>query len=163
MRPAQLIGHQLLSDQTLGLDPEELFPHEGFSKPPGSSVWSPRGSLPLPLAATQKECEPKTLKRIEEITMAQRVYCYHLKKEAEGLEEAPLPGPLGNEILARVSQEAWAEWEEQQIKLVNEYRLDLCKREDRERLVVQLRDFLGLETPEGTRSLPVGPGIKENP
>jgi Fe-S cluster biosynthesis and repair protein YggX len=57
----------------------------------------------------------------------------------------PLAGRLGREIFDRVSQEAWDEWAEMQIKVVNEYRLDLSERESRAILTRQMRSFLNLD------------------
>jgi Fe-S cluster biosynthesis and repair protein YggX len=56
-----------------------------------------------------------------------------------------MPGRLGREIFERVSQEAWDEWAEMQIKIVNEYRLDLSEKESRDILSRQLRAFLNLD------------------
>ncbi len=58
--------------------------------------------------------------------MARMVNCVKLGKELEGLERAPMPGPLGQRILDNVSKEAWAMWKGQMIMLINEYRLNLA-------------------------------------
>lgn len=73
------------------------------------------------------------------------VFCTRLKKEAPALVEAPMPGKLGQEILSKVSEEAWNEWREMQLKIVNEYRLDLSEKEHRKILAQQMRSFLGLD------------------
>ena len=77
--------------------------------------------------------------------MPPNVYCKRLKREAEGLSDAPLFGKVGKEILANVSAEAWAEWEEMQLKIVNEYHLDLADKDARKTLTTQMRAFLGLD------------------
>ena len=86
--------------------------------------------------------------------MARMVFCKRLKKEAEGLEKAPLYGALGKEIFENSSAEAWNEWEEMQLKIVNEYHLDLAEKEHRETLRKQLRVFLGFD--EEGESLDIG-------
>jgi Fe-S cluster biosynthesis and repair protein YggX len=53
------------------------------------------------------------------------VQCIKLGREAEGLEQAPYPGELGQRIFAEVSKEAWKAWLEQQKMLINEHRLNL--------------------------------------
>ncbi len=78
--------------------------------------------------------------------MPRMVMCTRLKQEAAGLESAPFPGPLGQEIFDHVSAEAWEEWKEMQIKIINEYRLDLSEGEHRQTLLKQMRAFLGLDT-----------------
>jgi Fe-S cluster biosynthesis and repair protein YggX len=55
--------------------------------------------------------------------MTRTVNCVLLKREAEGLERVPYPGPLGQRIFEQVSREAWAGWVRHQTMLINEYRL----------------------------------------
>lgn len=81
--------------------------------------------------------------------MARMVFCKRLQREAEGLEEPPMFGKVGKEIFEHVSREAWDEWQEMQLKIVNEYRLDLSEKEARKTLTKQMRVFLGLEEGEG--------------
>ncbi len=81
--------------------------------------------------------------------MARTVICKRLKREAPGLTEPPMFGKVGKEILEHVSQEAWDEWQEMQLKIVNEYRLDLAYKEARKTLTKQMRVFLGLDESEG--------------
>ena len=52
--------------------------------------------------------------------MARMVHCVKLGKEAEGLDYAPLPGPLGKKVYDNVSKEAWDEWIKLQTMMVNE-------------------------------------------
>ncbi|MDA0713138.1 MAG: oxidative damage protection protein [bacterium] len=77
--------------------------------------------------------------------MSRIIYCCYLKKEAEGLSELPFPGPVGQEIFAKVSMLAWNEWREMQTKIINEYRLDLSEAADRQKLLEQMRNFLCLD------------------
>lgn len=77
--------------------------------------------------------------------MARKVFCKRLKREAEGLDEPPMFGKLGREIYEHVSQEAWAEWQDMQLKIVNEYHLDLSDKDARKMLAKQMRVFLGLD------------------
>lgn len=81
--------------------------------------------------------------------MSRMVWCHRLKKEAEGLDAHPFPGPIGDEVFAKVSKEAWAEWREMQTKIINEYRLDLSEAKDRQTLMQQMRNFLSLDSKEG--------------
>ena len=77
--------------------------------------------------------------------MSKKVWCHYLKQESDAMETAPFPGPLGEEILAKVSQKGWEEWREMQTKIINEYRLDLSESNDRKRLMQQMRNFLCLD------------------
>ena len=83
------------------------------------------------------------------------VQCKKLGREAPGLDAPPLHGALGDEVFAHVSAEAWAEWLEMQLKIVNEYRLDLSEKAHRKTLVDQLRAFLNLDG-AGAAALHVG-------
>lgn len=58
--------------------------------------------------------------------MARTVFCVKLGKDAEGLEEVPQPGELGQRIFENVSREAWQMWLTHQVMIINEYRMDLA-------------------------------------
>lgn len=75
--------------------------------------------------------------------MSETVFCKHLQKEGQAFEKAPLPGELGQKIKDNICQEAWAEWIEMQMKIVNEYRLDLALDEHRQVLKDQMDSFFG--------------------
>ena len=76
--------------------------------------------------------------------MARMVHCIKLKREAEGLDFPPYPGPLGERIFESVSKEAWKDWLEQQKMLVNENRLSLADIKARQYLAAQMeRHFFG--------------------
>lgn len=77
--------------------------------------------------------------------MTNTVFCCHFKKELPALSKAPLSGPLGALIKEHVSESAWQEWLEVQIKIINEERLDLSEENAQERLYHQMVTFLGLE------------------
>jgi Fe-S cluster biosynthesis and repair protein YggX len=77
--------------------------------------------------------------------MNNNVFCAHFKKDLPGLDKAPIGGPLGELILKHVSEAAWQEWVEAQIKIINEERLDLSEEVAQERLYHQMITFLGLE------------------
>ena len=95
--------------------------------------------------------------------MSRMVLCKKLGKEAPGLQEPPLLGALGDEIFAHVSQEAWDEWAEMQLKIVNEYHLDLSEKAHRKTLEKQLRAFLGLDGGEGGQIMEVGTPTDDKP
>lgn len=73
------------------------------------------------------------------------VFCKKLNKELLGLEKAPFRGELGQKIYDHISAEAWDMWsKDMQIKVVNEYRLNLADSADYKRLVEQMQRFLNL-------------------
>ncbi|MFQ5935824.1 MAG: oxidative damage protection protein [Acidiferrobacterales bacterium] len=55
--------------------------------------------------------------------MPHTVFCHVLKREAEGLECAPHPGPLGERIYEHVSKEGWQQWLQRLTMIINENHL----------------------------------------
>ncbi len=75
------------------------------------------------------------------------VQCVKLGRELPGLEKPPFPGEMGQKIFDSVSAEAWKSWrEDMQIKVLNEYRLNMGDPKDYEKLVNQMLLFLNLAT-----------------
>jgi Fe-S cluster biosynthesis and repair protein YggX len=84
--------------------------------------------------------------------MPRTVYCNYLKREAEGLDRAPYPGPLGQRIFEGISREAWQGWVRHQTMLINEYRLSPIEPKARKFLLDEMEKFLfgtGSQAPEG--------------
>jgi len=84
--------------------------------------------------------------------MTYKVHCAKLKVDAEGLEEQPFPGELGEKVYKNVSKEAWQMWLEHQTILINEYQLNVLETEAHDFLMRELEKYLfgeGSETPEG--------------
>ena len=84
--------------------------------------------------------------------MNRTIYCSKLKKEAEGLPQAPLPGELGKKIYEHISREAWQMWLGHQTMLINEYRLSMIDPKSRAFLMQEMEKFLfgeGSEKPVG--------------
>ncbi len=73
--------------------------------------------------------------------MARTVQCVYLKKEAEGLDFAPMPTAMGQRLYDSVSKEAWQAWLKHQTMLVNENRLNLADLRARQYLQRQLEQF----------------------
>ena len=55
--------------------------------------------------------------------MTRTVNCVVLNEVAEGLEEPPLPGELGQRIFDNVSREGWRQWLERLQMILNENQL----------------------------------------
>lgn len=80
--------------------------------------------------------------------MAERlVKCIKLGKELPGLDKPPFPGETGQQIFEKVSKQAWAMWrDDMQIKVLNEYRLNMANPKDYQALVDQMMLFLNLKS-----------------
>ena len=74
--------------------------------------------------------------------MARKIQCALLKREAEGLDYQPYPGPLGKRIYDSISKEAWAQWVAHQTMLINENRLTPIEPKARAFLVAEMEKFL---------------------
>ncbi len=61
------------------------------------------------------------------------------------MEAKPLGGTLGEEVLERVCQNCWNEWDEVQLKIINEYRLNLAVPQHYDMLVDELKNYLCLK------------------
>lgn len=78
--------------------------------------------------------------------MSRTVVCSKFKKELPGLEKPPFAGDIGKKVFENVSAEAWKQWStDVQIKVLNEYRLNMADPRDYQVLVDQMLRFLGLE------------------
>jgi Fe-S cluster biosynthesis and repair protein YggX len=91
--------------------------------------------------------QPITTEFLEVAAMnSPTVLCKKFKKELPALQKAPFPGPLGKEILENVSEQAWKMWrDDMQIKVLNEYRLNMGDPKDYQVLINQMQLFLGLK------------------
>jgi Fe-S cluster biosynthesis and repair protein YggX len=74
--------------------------------------------------------------------MARYVFCSKLNQEAEGLDEAPFPGALGEKIFNHISKQAWEMWLSKQTILINEYHLSLIDAKARAFLNEEMQKFL---------------------
>ena len=74
--------------------------------------------------------------------MSRTVFCRKFKEELEGLERAPYPGPLGQEIYDNVSKKAWEEWTNHQTMLINEKHLNMMDAASRKFLQEEMKKFL---------------------
>jgi Fe-S cluster biosynthesis and repair protein YggX len=74
------------------------------------------------------------------------VKCRKLGKELPGLEKPPFGGEVGKQIFEQISAEAWRMWkDDMQLKVINEYRLNMGVKEDYQALVKQMLLFLNLQ------------------
>ena len=81
--------------------------------------------------------------------MTRLVKCKKFDKELPGLAKAPFSGEVGQEIYENISEEAWLAWtKDMQIKVINEYRLNMGVKADYEKLIEQMMLFLNLKSGE---------------
>jgi Fe-S cluster biosynthesis and repair protein YggX len=74
------------------------------------------------------------------------VHCAKFGEDLPGLAKPPFPGAMGKTIFDRISARAWTQWrEDMQIKVLNEYRLNMSDPNDHKVLMQQMLKFLNLE------------------
>ena len=84
--------------------------------------------------------------------MSRTIHCAKLCIDAEGLDFAPWPGPLGQRVYAEISKPAWQQWLAHQTMLINEYRLNPLDPKARQFLGTEMEKFLfggDVKQPEG--------------
>jgi Fe-S cluster biosynthesis and repair protein YggX len=76
------------------------------------------------------------------------VRCSRCGSTAPGLDRPPLPGEAGRLVHRHTCRSCWDEWKTTQVKLINEYRLNVVHPEHYERLLLEMRTWLHLRDEE---------------
>ncbi len=74
--------------------------------------------------------------------MTRLVECSVLKTRAEGLDEPPHPGELGQRIYEQVSKAGWGQWLERLTMIINENGLNTADPRSVELIEKHMRGFL---------------------
>lgn len=75
--------------------------------------------------------------------MAGSVHCARCgRPEAPALPRPPLPGKLGLEIREKVCADCWTEWQNMEVMVINELRLNFMDPGSQETLNRHMREFL---------------------
>ncbi len=78
------------------------------------------------------------------------VDCVRCGRRAPGATSVFYGGKLGEEIRGKVCADCWAEWQEAEVMVINELRLNFMDPKSQEVLAQQLRQFLTLDgEPDG--------------
>jgi Fe-S cluster biosynthesis and repair protein YggX len=73
------------------------------------------------------------------------VTCTRCHLDRPAIPEVPYPGDLGIEILQKVCGLCWIEWQQAEVIVINELRLDFMDPKSHDTLVLHMREFLGLD------------------
>ncbi len=76
--------------------------------------------------------------------MSDNLTCSRCGRDAPALEAAPIPGAAGEEVQARVCAACWAEWQQTEVMVINELRLNFMDPAAQAVLDRHMREFLGL-------------------
>ena len=77
--------------------------------------------------------------------MSRTVFCRKYQEELDGLERAPYPGPIGQDVFDNISKKAWQEWTDHQTMLINEKHLNMMDAESRKFLQGEMQKFFAGE------------------
>jgi len=77
--------------------------------------------------------------------MAVILLCSRCQQEKPAMEQPPMPGPLGEELLENVCSDCWAEWRALSAQLINHHGLVLGNPDHRMQLRAAMREFLDLD------------------
>ena len=75
------------------------------------------------------------------------IECSRCLQHREALDQPPLPDRLGEEIRKRICRGCWNEWREEEVRVINELKLNFIEPESIAILERRMRAFLQLETP----------------
>jgi Fe-S cluster biosynthesis and repair protein YggX len=93
--------------------------------------------------------ENKNCVNASTVASGRTVLCSRYRQELPGLDKPPMRGSVGERIFENVSKKAWDEWRtDLQIKVLNEYRLNMADKNDYQFLVTQMLRYLNLESGE---------------
>ncbi|MGH9380292.1 MAG: oxidative damage protection protein [Thermoanaerobaculia bacterium] len=70
------------------------------------------------------------------------------RPEAPAVEQRVFPGSLGDDIQERVCRDCWAEWQQMEVMVINELRLNFMDPQAQDVLTRQMREFLCLDAGE---------------
>ncbi len=76
---------------------------------------------------------------------ASRVDCVRCGRQAPGATRVFYGGALGEEIRAKTCADCWAEWQANEVMVINELRLNFMDPKSQDVLAEQLREFLMLD------------------
>ena len=79
--------------------------------------------------------------------MSGEVTCVRCQRTAAAIAVRPYPGALGDEILAKVCADCWHEWQQAEVMVINELRLNFMDPRSQEILARHMREFLFLDGP----------------
>lgn len=73
------------------------------------------------------------------------IICSRCRQQRSAAEEVPYAGELGAQIQQHVCESCWSEWQQAEVIVINELRLDFMDPKANDILVQHMREFLGLD------------------
>lgn len=91
------------------------------------------------------------------------VMCRMLKKELPGLKRPPFKNELGQKLYNEVSQEAWDQWLQESVRIINTYRVDLVDPAGQQFMFRQIAIYFGYEEGDVAETAWVSPDPHKQP
>jgi len=73
------------------------------------------------------------------------ISCTRCRQPRTPVEEVPYSGELGEQIRRQVCGTCWSEWQQAEVIVINELRLDFMDPRSHDILLQHMREFLGLD------------------
>lgn len=80
------------------------------------------------------------------------INCVRCRRQRSAVPNVPYAGELGAEIRDKICTECWTEWQQAEVMMINELRLDFMNPRSLDILIQHLREFLGLDSAPPTDS-----------
>jgi Fe-S cluster biosynthesis and repair protein YggX len=76
--------------------------------------------------------------------------CVRCRQSLQPIPQAPYPGDLGQEIQEKICLDCWAQWQQAEVMVINELRLNFMDPGANDILIRHMREFLclDLESPD---------------
>ena len=84
---------------------------------------------------TESEPQPQASPEID---------CVRCGKQAPAAAQVSWGGALGEQIRAQICQDCWTEWQNAEVMVINELRLNFMDPKSQEVLIQHMKDFLSL-------------------
>lgn len=72
------------------------------------------------------------------------IQCARCGRQGPRQATAAYPGALGEELMTKICADCWAEWQQMEVIVINELKLNFMDPRSQDILVQQMREFLGL-------------------
>jgi Fe-S cluster biosynthesis and repair protein YggX len=73
-----------------------------------------------------------------------KIKCTRCGNEREQASDVLYGGKLGDAIRSSICYMCWAEWQDMEVKVINEHRVDLSDPNHRSFMTQKMKEFLGL-------------------
>ncbi len=77
--------------------------------------------------------------------MSDSPLCVRCRQSLQPIPQVPYPGDLGKEIQEKICLDCWAQWQQAEVMVINELRLNFMDSGANDILIRHMREFLCLD------------------